>query len=251
MRRRPLIAGNWKMHTTIAEARQLAGAVVAAADGMDDRDVMVAPPATALAAVGEVVVGSNVLLAAQNVHWQESGAYTGEISPAMLKDIGATMAIIGHSERRQIFKETDQMINQRVLGALEHGITPVFCIGETLEERESEQTLTVLERQLRAGLAGVSLDDPMQLVIAYEPVWAIGTGKTATEAQAQEVHAFLRDTTGTLFEKNIAPGIRILYGGSVKPENIDVLMQQADIDGVLVGGAALQAKSFARIIRFQ
>jgi triosephosphate isomerase len=143
------------------------------------------------------------------------------------------------------------MINQRVLGALEHGITPVFCIGETLEEREAEQTLAVLEKQLRAGLAGVSLDDPMQLVIAYEPVWAIGTGKTATEAQAQEVHAFLRNIVGTLFEKNIAPGIRILYGGSVKPENIDVLMQQADIDGVLVGGAALQAELFSRIIRFQ
>jgi triosephosphate isomerase len=251
MRRRPLIAGNWKMHTTIAEARQLAGAVVAAAGGMDDRDVMVAPPATALAAVAEVVTGTNVLLAAQNVHWQEQGAYTGEISPAMLKDIGATMAIVGHSERRQIFKESDELINKRVLGALEHGITPVFCIGETLEEREAEQTLTVLEQQLRVGLAGVRLDDSMQLVIAYEPVWAIGTGKTATEEQAQEVHVFVRDTVGALFEKNIAPGIRILYGGSVKPGNIDVLMQQADIDGVLVGGAALQAESFSRIIKFQ
>jgi triosephosphate isomerase len=239
------------MHTTIAEARQLAGAVVAAAGGMDDRDVMVAPPATALAAVAEVVTGTNVLLAAQNVHWQEQGAYTGEISPAMLKDIGATMAIIGHSERRQIFKESDELINKRVLGALEHGITPVFCIGETLEEREAEQTLTVLEQQLRVGLAGVRLDDSVQLVIAYEPVWAIGTGKTATEEQAQEVHVFVRDTVGALFEKNIAPGIRILYGGSVKPGNIDVLMQQADIDGVLVGGAALQAESFSRIIKFQ
>jgi len=251
MRRRPLIAGNWKMHTTIAEARQLAGAVVAAAGGMSDRDIMVAPPATALAAVAEVVAGSNVLLAAQNVHWQEQGAYTGEISPAMLKDIGAFMAIIGHSERRHIFKESDELINKRVLGALEYGITPVFCIGETLAEREAEQTLTVLEQQLRVGLAGVSLVDPVQLVIAYEPVWAIGTGKTATEEQAQEVHVFVRDTVGALFEKNIAHGIRILYGGSVKPDNIDVLMQQADIDGVLVGGAALQAESFARIIKFQ
>jgi len=251
MRRRPLIAGNWKMHTTIAEARQLAGAVVAAAGGMDDRDVMVAPPATALAAVAEVVAGSNVLLAAQNVHWQEQGAYTGEISPAMLKDIGAGMAIIGHSERRHIFKESDELINKRVLGALQYGITPVFCIGETLAEREAEQTLTVLEQQLRVGLAGVGLVDPVQLVIAYEPVWAIGTGKTATEEQAQEVHVFVRDTVGALFEKNIAPGIIILYGGSVKPDNIDVLMQQADIDGVLVGGAALQAESFARIIKFQ
>jgi triosephosphate isomerase len=251
MQRRPLIAGNWKMYKTLAEARSLAIAVVEAAAGLKDRDVMVAPPCTALTVVAEVVAGSRVVLAAQNVHWEEQGAYTGEMSPAMLRDIGARMAIVGHSERRQIFGESDAMVNKRISGALQHGIVPVFCIGETLAAREAGQTLTVLEGQLRAGLVGVKLDDPDRLVIAYEPVWAIGTGKTATEGQAQEVHGFVRETVGRLFEKNIAAGMRILYGGSVKPDNIDILMHQPDIDGVLVGGAALQAESFARIIRFQ
>jgi len=251
MQRRPLIAGNWKMYKTLAEARTLAIAVVEATAGLKDRDVMVAPPCTALTVVAAVLANSKVALAAQNVHWEEQGAYTGELSPAMLREIGARMAIVGHSERRQIFKESDAMVNKRIIGSLQHGIVPVFCIGETLAEREAGQTLAVLEKQLEAGLAGVSLDDPDRLVIAYEPVWAIGTGKTATEGQAQEVHGFVRETVGKLFEKNIAAGMRILYGGSVKPENIDILMHQADIDGVLVGGAALQAESFARIIRFQ
>jgi triosephosphate isomerase len=251
MKRRPLIAGNWKMHTTIAEARALADSVVAAGRQTTDRDVMIAPPYTALSAVSEVVAGSPVLLGAQNVHWEEQGAFTGEISPAMLRDIGARLALIGHSERRHLFMESDAMVNRRLAGAMRHGIIPVLCIGETLTEREADQTLAVLEKQLRAGLADISLDDAGQLIIAYEPVWAIGTGKTATEAQAQDVHAFVRQTVAALFEKNIAGQIRILYGGSVKPENIDILMQQVDIDGVLVGGAALKAESFARIIHFQ
>jgi triosephosphate isomerase len=251
MKRRPLIAGNWKMHTTIAEARALADSVVAASHQTTDRDVMIAPPFTALSAVSEVVAGSPVLLGAQNVHWEEQGAFTGEISPAMLRDIGARLALVGHSERRHFFMESDAMVNRRLAGALQHGIIPVFCIGETFQEREANQTLAVLEKQLRAGLADISLDDSSQLIIAYEPVWAIGTGKTATEAQAQDVHAFVRQTVAALFEKNIAGQIRILYGGSVKPENIDILMQQVDIDGVLVGGAALKAESFARIIHFQ
>jgi triosephosphate isomerase len=251
MKRRPLIAGNWKMHTTIAEARALADSVVAASRQTTDRDVMIAPPYTALSAVSEVVAGSPVLLGAQNVHWEEQGAFTGEISPAMLRDIGARLALIGHSERRHLFMESDAMVNRRLAGAMRHGIIPVLCIGETLTEREADQTLAVLEKQLRAGLADISLDDAGQLIIAYEPVWAIGTGKTATEAQAQDVHAFVRQTVAALFEKNIAGQIRILYGGSVKPENIDILMQQVDIDGVLVGGAALKAESFARIIHFQ
>jgi triosephosphate isomerase len=251
MKRRPLIAGNWKMHTTIAEARALADSVVAAGRQTTDRDVMIAPPYTALSSVSEVVAGSPVLLGAQNVHWEEQGAFTGEISPAMLRDIGARLALIGHSERRHLFMESDAMVNRRLAGAMRHGIIPVLCIGETLKEREADQTLAVLEKQLRAGLADISLDDAGQLIIAYEPVWAIGTGKTATEAQAQDVHAFVRQTVAALFEKNIAGQIRILYGGSVKPENIDILMQQVDIDGVLVGGAALKAESFARIIHFQ
>jgi triosephosphate isomerase (TIM) len=251
MERRPLIAGNWKMYTTVAEAEQLAAAVARAAAGQADRDVMIAPPYTALSAVSKVLSGSVVKLGAQNVHWEESGAFTGEISPAMLREVGCVMAIIGHSERRHVFGETDFLINRRITGALLHGIIPVFCIGETLKQRESEQTMKVLEDQVKAGLAGVELHDGSQLVVAYEPVWAIGTGKTATEEQAQEVHAFIRTLLEGMFEKNIAGQIRILYGGSVKPENIDILMSQPDIDGALVGGAALKAESFERIICFQ
>jgi triosephosphate isomerase len=251
MERRPLIAGNWKMYTTVSEAEQLAAAVVSAAKGSDDRDVMIAPPYTAMAAVGRVIVGSGVRLGAQNVHWEEQGAFTGEISPVMLKDLGCDMAIVGHSERRHVFGETDFMINSRITGALESDIIPVFCIGETLKQRETGQTMKVIEDQIRAGLAGAKVTDGDHLVIAYEPVWAIGTGITATEDQAQEAHKFIRNLLEEMYEKNIAGQIRILYGGSVKPENIDILMQQADIDGALVGGAALKAESFERIICFQ
>jgi triosephosphate isomerase len=238
------------MHTTAQEARQLASAVVDAAAKVADRDVMIAPPYTALAAAGSVLSGTGVMLGAQNVHWEEKGAFTGEISAAMLKDVGCVMAIIGHSERRHVFGETDLMINRRVVGALQSGLIPVLCVGETLEQREAGQTLKVLEDQIRQGLAGVVLNDGGKLVVAYEPVWAIGTGKTATEVQAQESHSFIRNLLAKLYEKNIAAQVRILYGGSVKPDNIDILMQQNDIDGALVGGAALQAESFERIICF-
>ncbi|MCF6290050.1 MAG: triose-phosphate isomerase [Desulfobacterales bacterium] len=250
MMRRPLIAGNWKMHKTIAGARELAAAVAEASRKVGDRDVMVAPPCTALVAVAEVLAGSGVMLAAQNIHWQESGAFTGEISPAMLRDVGGSAAIIGHSERRHLFGENNAMINKRILGALAAGITPVLCIGETLAQREAGSTTAVLEGQLRAGLAGVDPSGATELVIAYEPVWAIGTGKTATKEQAQTVHVFIRQVVGELYEKTIAGQMRILYGGSVKPDNIDSLMSQEDIDGVLVGGAALDADSFIRIISF-
>lgn len=249
--RRPLIAGNWKMHTTVQEAQQLASAVAQSAAKVSGRDVMVAPPYTALAAVGSVLSGSEVMLGAQNVHWEEKGAFTGEISAAMLEDVGCVMAIVGHSERRHVFGETDFMINRRIKGALQFGLIPVLCIGETLEQREASQALKVLEDQLRAGLAGLEVADGGKLVVAYEPVWAIGTGKTATEVQAQEAHSFIRNLLTGIYEKNIAAQIRILYGGSVKPENIDILMQQDDIDGALVGGAALKAESFERIICFQ
>ncbi len=251
MDRRPLIAGNWKMHTTVTEAEQLAAAVARTAEGQTGRDVMIAPPYTALAAVGKVLSGTNVKLGAQNVHWEETGAFTGEISAAMLKDVGCTMVIVGHSERRHVFGETDFMVNRRTIGALQKTIIPVFCIGETLKQRETGQTMQVLKDQVRAGLVGVELSNGDQLVIAYEPVWAIGTGKTATEEQAQETHAFIRNLLGDMYEKNIAAQIRILYGGSVKPENVDILMQQPDIDGALVGGAALKAESFERIICFE
>jgi triosephosphate isomerase len=251
MDRKPLIAGNWKMHTTVREAQELASAVVRAAAKVTDREVMIAPPYTALAAVGKMLADTGVKLGAQNVHWEDEGAFTGEISAPMLRDVGCTMAIVGHSERRHVFGETDSMINRRLTGAIHSGLIPVLCVGETLKQRDLDQTLEVLEEQVRSGLAGVEVVDGGELVVAYEPVWAIGTGKTATEGQAQEAHSFIRKLLSDICEKNIAAQVRILYGGSVKPENIDSLMQQEDIDGALVGGAALKADSFERIICFQ
>ncbi len=251
MERRPLIAGNWKMHTNVQQAQQLALEVVRAISGVNDRDVMVAPPFTALTAVGAILAKTGVFLGAQNVHWETKGAFTGEISGPMLWDVGCAMAIVGHSERRHVFGETDAMVNKRVKGAMGAGLVPVFCIGETIEERKAGKALEILEGQVRSGLARIDVADPGGLVVAYEPVWAIGTGLTASESQAQEAHRFIRNLLAGMYDKNIAAGIRILYGGSVKPDNIDVLMQQEDIDGALVGGAALKAESFERIICFQ
>lgn len=245
------MAGNWKMHKAGKEAKLLAEEVAAAGLGAEDRDILLAPPFTAIEVVADALAGSPVIIAGQNVCWEEQGAYTGEISPVMLTSLGATAAIVGHSERRQIFSETDELINQRLLGGLKHGMMMILCIGETLEERESNQTFAVLEKQIRSGLNGVPADGMGQVVIAYEPVWAIGTGKTASTGQAQEAHAFIRKLVGELYEKNIADSIRILYGGSVKPANVDELMAQPDIDGALVGGAALDAESFGRIINFK
>ena len=251
MQRRPLIAGNWKMHLTQDEAVALASAVSKASRVCADRDVMIAPAFISLAAVCKVVQGTNVLVGSQNIAWENEGAFTGEISAPMLNDLGVAMAIIGHSERRHIFGEDNAMINRRLHGALNGAILPILCIGETLAEREAGKTFTVLEAQVRHGLAGVSAEQMEQVVIAYEPVWAIGTGKTASTEQAQEAHAFVRQLLGNIFEKNIAIKVRILYGGSVKPENVDDLMAQPDIDGALVGGAALKAESFNRIVQFQ
>lgn len=250
MKRRPLLAGNWKMHTTVIDACHLAAEIGKYSAGLGDRDVLLAPPYTVLSEVAHVLQGSAVLIASQNVCWEEQGAFTGEISPVMVKTAGGSAAIIGHSERRQIFHEDDEMINRRLLGALRFGLMPIFCIGETLEERESEKTFEILEEQLRKGLAGVSSEDMGKTVVAYEPVWAIGTGKTASKEQAQEVHAFIRKLLAEMFEKDVADSVRILYGGSVKPDNVDELMAQPDIDGALVGGAALNAESFCRIINF-
>jgi len=251
MSRRPLIAGNWKMHLTLGKAVQLAQAVVTTCGTCTDRDIMIAPPFTSLASVVASVQGSSIQVGAQNVCWEKEGAFTGEISPIMLKDLGVSMAIIGHSERRHIFGEDNVMINRRLRAALDAKITPVLCIGETLDDRETGATLTVLETQLCKGLEQVTPEQITDVVLAYEPVWAIGTGKTASNEQAQEIHGFLRGLMTGLYEKNIAETVRILYGGSVKPENIDTLMAQPDIDGVLVGGAALNAESFERIIRFR
>lgn len=250
MGRRPLIAGNWKMHLTVDEAVRLATAVAASCWGMNDREVMIAPPFTALAAVAAAVRNTPVLVAGQNVAWEKEGAFTGEVSPVMLKDAGAAMAIVGHSERRQIFGESNQLVNRRLRGALQFDLVPVLCVGETLAEREEGKTFRVLEEQVRQGLANVSFDAACRVVIAYEPVWAIGTGRTATREQAQEAHAFIREVLAGAYEKNLAEAIRILYGGSVKPENIDSLMAEPDIDGALVGGAALQSESFDRIVHF-
>jgi triosephosphate isomerase len=251
MSRRALIAGNWKMHTTAVEARELAAAVAKSCVGIGDRDVLIAPPFTVLADVAGCVRGSGIVVAAQNVCWEDKGAFTGEISPVMIKAAGGSAALVGHSERRQIFLEGDDLVNRRLTGALASGLMVILCIGETLAEREESRTFAVLERQLRQGLAGVSAEAMAQVVIAYEPVWAIGTGKTASKEQAQEAHAFIRDLMGEMFQKDIAAQTRILYGGSVKPTNIDELMAQSDIDGALVGGAALDALSFGRIIAFR
>ena len=251
MKRKKLIAGNWKMHTTVTEACRLATDVAKLTGSYDDREVLLAPPFTALSEVAHVIRDSQVIIAAQNVCWEEKGAYTGEISPVMLKDFGVTAAIIGHSERRQIFKENDVLINKRVRGALAFDVMPILCVGETLEERQANQTFAVLESQIRQGLADVEPADIEKVVIAYEPVWAIGTGQTATKAQAQEAHLFIRELTKKMFEKKIAEQLRILYGGSVKPSNVDELMGQPDIDGALVGGAALDAESFGRIINYR
>ena len=250
MKRRPLLAGNWKMHKTVLEAYSLATEIEKCSAGLEDRDVILAPPFTAIHEVAKVLKDSCVEVAAQNVCWEEQGAFTGEISPEMLKSAGATAVIIGHSERRQIFHEDNEIINKRMKGVLKFDLMPIFCIGETLEERESDKTFEVLEEQLRKGLTGIRSLEMKKTVLAYEPVWAIGTGKTATKEQAQEVHAFIRKLIAEMFEKDIADSVRILYGGSVKPDNVDELMAQPDIDGALVGGAALDAESFCRIIHF-
>ncbi len=249
--RKALIAGNWKMYTTVVDGCRLALDVAKTAGNFTDREVLIAPPFTILSEVAHVLAGSDIIVASQNVCWAEKGAFTGEISPVMVRAAGGSAAIVGHSERRQIFGETDELINRRVQGALAFGLLTILCIGETLDERESGKTFEVLAAQLKKGLASLAVADMAKVVIAYEPVWAIGTGKTASKEQAQEAHAFIRETLGKIFEKTVAEQTRILYGGSVKPTNIDELMAQNDIDGALVGGAALDAESFGRIIHYQ
>jgi len=249
--RRTLIAGNWKMNNSCAESVELVSQLKDILSASKEIDIVVAPPFTALGAVAAVLKGSPIGLSAQNVFWEESGAFTGEISTAMLKDVGCRYVIIGHSERRQYFSETDETVNKRLKAALKASLIPIVCIGETLAEREAEKTLAVIEQQLKGGLKGLSLEEMETVIIAYEPVWAIGTGKTATPDQAQEVHRFIRDIIARIFSKEIADDTRILYGGSVKPDNVDQLMVQLDIDGALVGGASLKADAFARIVNYQ
>jgi triosephosphate isomerase len=249
-RRVPLLAGNWKMHGTIPESAQLAKAVVDGVRDVVDRDVLIAPSLPALAPVAGCLAGSRVLLAAQNMYWEDKGAFTGEVSGPMVKAAGCTHVIVGHSERRQLFGDTDEWVARKVSAALRCGLTPIMCVGETLQEREANETWAVIDRQTRAGLYGLDPNAIARVVVAYEPVWAIGTGKVATPEQAQEVHASIRALVSDLAGPAVAAGIRILYGGSVKPDNIDALMRQPDLDGALVGGASLNAADFTRIVRF-
>jgi triosephosphate isomerase (TIM) len=249
--RRPLLAGNWKMHLNRAETTALIGAIKEAAASARDRDVIVAPPFTALETAAREIAGTTIGLAGQNLHIEPKGAFTGEIAGDMLKDVGCSAVIIGHSERRQYFNETNELVRQKISAALRADLKPIVCIGETLREREADNTLPVIERQVREGLAGLSKDVVRGLIVAYEPVWAIGTGKTATPEQAEEVHGTIRTLLRELAGENGGDAVRILYGGSVKADNIDALMAQPNIDGALVGGASLDAGAFSRIIAFQ
>ena len=246
----PLLTGNWKMHGTLPEAMALAEGITAGVAGLADREVLLAPPFTAISAVARVIAGSKVLLAGQHLHWEAKGAFTGEVSAPMLRDAGCTHVIVGHSERRQFFGETDETVAKRVASAQGNGLVPIVCVGETLQQREAGSTLAVIERQVRGGLLGRDPAAIRALVVAYEPVWAIGTGKVASPEQAQEVHEFIRRTLMQLAGAEAANACRVLYGGSVKPDNIDELMRQPDIDGALVGGASLQVESFVRIAKF-
>ena len=248
--RRPLIAGNWKMFKTCSEAVEAAGQLVKLVAMTSDIDVMIAPQFTALAPVSDVVRGSRVSLGAQNLFWETEGAYTGEISPVMLVSVGCEYVIIGHSERRQYFDETDETVNKKIKAAIKNDLIPVLCVGESEKERESKETFSVLDKQVKKGIEGFSSDDLETLVIAYEPVWAIGTGKTASTDQAQEAHQFLRSVLEKSFGNMLAKSIRILYGGSVKPNNIAELMAMPDIDGALVGGASLDPETFSKIVLF-
>ncbi len=245
----PLVIGNWKMHGGLAEARALAQSVRDGLKRPRGVEVVICPPFTAMAAVAEVLAGSAVGMGAQNCHWEARGAFTGEISAPMLAEVGCRLVLLGHSERRQIFREADDEINRKVVAALRHGLQPVLCVGETAEERRQGLTFTVVEGQLRAGWAGLSLEDMGRCLLAYEPVWAIGTGVNATPAQAAEVHGYLRGLASELGSKDLAQTVRILYGGSVKADNAAAVTQEPDVDGVLVGGASLQAQSFIAIAK--
>jgi len=249
--RKPIIAGNWKMYKTAAEALALVNALTKELVGISESDVelVVCPPFTAVYVVATLLQGSTVKLGAQNVHWEKEGAFTGEVSAPMLKESAVQYAIVGHSERRQYFGETNEGVNKRAKAALANGIHPIICVGETLAQREAGHTEVVVRDHIAGALAGFTKDGMLESVIAYEPVWAIGTGKTATPAQAQEVHAFIRELLAAMFDSSVAEKVRIQYGGSVKPANAKELLGQPDIDGALVGGASLDAKGFADIVK--
>jgi triosephosphate isomerase (TIM) len=245
--RTPFIAANWKMHKTVLEAVAFVKEIRSLAKDVHDVEIVVAPPFTALRAVADAAHASNIGVAGQNLHWERQGAFTGEISAGMLKDAGAEYVIIGHSERRQLFGETDETVNRKLTAAVAAQLTPIVCIGETLAERDGNETLSVLDRQIKQGLDGLTADQIAALVIAYEPVWAIGTGRNATPAQAGEAHAHIRARLRQWFGGTAADQCHVIYGGSVKPENIRDLAALADVDGALVGGASLEVRSFFEI----
>lgn len=245
----PLIAGNWKMYKTAAEARDFIRQLKTVLTAQLHVEVAVCPPFTALSAAAVELAGSRIALGAQNMHWEEEGAYTGEVSPKMLKEVGCRYVILGHSERRQYFHETDQEINKKLKAALKWGLIPIVCVGEKLAEREAGNTIAVVNAQLEGSLAGLAAEELTRIVIAYEPVWAIGTGRTAQPEDAQQVNAFIRSVLTTRSGAAAAGAIRILYGGSVKPDNIASLMAQPDVDGALVGGASLRPDVFAAIVK--
>jgi triosephosphate isomerase len=249
-KRKPILAGNWKMNMTVPQARELASKLIPLVANVKDREVVLGPPFTALGAVAEAIKGTNIYLAAQNLHWEDKGAFTGEISADMLLDSGCKYVIIGHSERRQYFGETDDTVNKKVRQALKKGLLPILCVGETLAEREAGRLNEIISRQVTGGLKDVPAADMQKVVVAYEPVWAIGTGKTATPQQANEVHTLIRGKVRELYSAEVADGLRIQYGGSVTPDNISQLMAMPDIDGALVGGASLKPESFAALVTF-
>ncbi len=244
---RYFMAANWKLNKTIGETKEFLSALIPAVNNVTDADIVIAPPFTALSAAGEAIKGTNLQLAAQDVFWEEKGAYTGEVGPGMLVDAGCRHVIIGHSERRQYFSEDDAVVNRKIKAAKKAGLHVIFCVGESLEEREAGRTFEVIKREIEGGLDEVASED---LVVAYEPIWAIGTGKTASPDQAQEVHASIREALGRLYG-NKAGLIRIIYGGSVTPDNVDGLMARTDVNGALVGGASLKPESFSRIVNFK
>ncbi len=249
--RRPFLAGNWKMNLTRREARRLATEIAEAVQGVTDRDIALFPTFVSISEIADQLDGSNVAVGGQNLYMEADGAFTGEISAGILKSTGASFVVLGHSERRHVMGETNAEVNAKVRAALEAGLKPILCVGETLEQREAEKTSEVINGQVSEGLSGIGRDQMASITIAYEPVWAIGTGKTATPEMAQDVHCDIRELLSEMYEPQVAEDVRIQYGGSVKPDNVDALMAMPDIDGALVGGASMDAASFARIVTFE
>ncbi|MFH1856745.1 MAG: triose-phosphate isomerase [Candidatus Omnitrophota bacterium] len=247
--RRLIIAGNWKMYKTVSEAEELSNKLKLEFKDTADVEIVLCPPFTALSSVAKVINGSSLTLGAQNMYWEKEGAFTGEISPEMLKDLGVKFVIVGHSERRQFFGETNETVNKKIKAVFKYGMYPIVCVGENLKEREKNKTFDVLAQQLREGLNDLADFDLSRLIIAYEPIWAIGTGRTATPEIAQSAHEFIREKLAEMFSQKTADSIHIQYGGSVKPSNAAELLKQPDIDGALVGGASLDARDFSEIIK--